>query len=275
MTFFVANVNHKARIRFSPTLTISYGLPVIKYSGSDMSAISARLGVSIKLGPDQYTVEKILFDSTSIKPMPVLSMSTPNRYKVKLPLYAAAKPITGELAFVEKPLIAEQLKKEVPKTFAELKLDKVKFPEINYPDIPAPKEIAEFVVPKEGKVILPFQSKLPRNIIDSLDKIAKFLKTHNGYTLNVIGFSDDHGTPDENFNNSVQRSQAVKNYLVSKKIPGNIIYSRGNGSLTPIVNNRNRDYYKNNRVVIEIVPPKKKDAKKDKEIKKEKDNKKK
>jgi outer membrane protein OmpA-like peptidoglycan-associated protein len=69
-----------------------------------------------------------------------------------------------------------------------------------------------------------------------LDKIVNLLKENTAYKLEIISHTDSRGNDAENQKLSVQRSEAVVSYFVSKKINKSILKPSGMGESKPINN---------------------------------------
>ena len=70
----------------------------------------------------------------------------------------------------------------------------------------------------------------------------------------AVGHTDSVGTDGYNQKLSVQRSEAVKAYLVSKGIEKNRVYTEGKGEKQPVADNKtSQGRAKNRRVEIEVV----------------------
>ena len=78
-----------------------------------------------------------------------------------------------------------------------------------------------------------------------------------GVNLEVIiavGHTDSTGNAELNNKLSVARAENVKNYLVSKGIEKNRVYTEGKGDKQPVADNKtNEGRAKNRRVEIEVV----------------------
>ncbi len=87
-----------------------------------------------------------------------------------------------------------------------------------------------------------------------LDQVAAQVETLNLETLIAVGHTDSIGTEQYNLGLSERRAASVKNYLVSKGIPADRIYTEGKGEANPIASNATREgRAQNRRVEIEIV----------------------
>ena len=70
----------------------------------------------------------------------------------------------------------------------------------------------------------------------------------------AVGHTDSVGTDAYNEKLSVQRSETVKAYLVSKGVEKNRIYTEGKGESSPVADNKTKEgRAKNRRVEIEVV----------------------
>jgi outer membrane protein OmpA-like peptidoglycan-associated protein len=85
------------------------------------------------------------------------------------------------------------------------------------------------------------QSKaiLTSNSLTELDKLIKILQENPSYKLQIAGHTDNIGNPVANLRLSEERSMAVKNYLVEKKIKAERITTVGFGGTKPIADNKN------------------------------------
>ncbi|MED5618575.1 outer membrane protein OmpA [Ideonella sp. BN130291] len=88
-------------------------------------------------------------------------------------------------------------------------------------------------------------------------KLDDLVSKTGGINLEVIiavGHTDSVGTDGYNQKLSVKRSDAVKNYLVSKGIEKNRVYTEGKGEKSPVADNKTSEgRAKNRRVEIEVV----------------------
>jgi outer membrane protein OmpA-like peptidoglycan-associated protein len=89
-----------------------------------------------------------------------------------------------------------------------------------------------------------------------LDQIAEALKGKE-QPIVVYGFTDTVGTRDNNMTLSHNRAQTVRDYLVSKGIPQDLVTSQGKGPDEPIADNASIEGRAQNRRVEIIVQPRK------------------
>ncbi|ODV09466.1 MAG: hypothetical protein ABT20_10855 [Rubrivivax sp. SCN 70-15] len=87
-----------------------------------------------------------------------------------------------------------------------------------------------------------------------LDDLVDKTKAINLEVIIAVGHTDSIGTPAYNQKLSVRRADAVKEYLVTKGIEKNRIYTEGKGEAQPIASNKTAEgRAKNRRVEIEVV----------------------
>lgn len=87
-----------------------------------------------------------------------------------------------------------------------------------------------------------------------LDDLASKVKGINLEVVIAVGHADWIGTDEYNQKLSVRRAESVKNYLVSKGIEKNRVYTEGKGEKQPVADNRTSEgRAKNRRVEIEVV----------------------
>jgi OOP family OmpA-OmpF porin len=88
-------------------------------------------------------------------------------------------------------------------------------------------------------------------------KLSDLVDKTKGINLEVIiavGHTDSTGAAGYNQRLSVARAEAVKNFLVSKGIERNRVYTEGKGQSQPVADNRTREgRAKNRRVEVEVV----------------------
>jgi outer membrane protein OmpA-like peptidoglycan-associated protein len=89
-----------------------------------------------------------------------------------------------------------------------------------------------------------------------LDQIADALRGKE-QPMVVYGFTDNVGTYDNNMTLSQQRAQSVRDYLVTKGIPQDLITAQGKGPDSPVADNNSVEGRAQNRRVEIVVQPKK------------------
>ena len=92
---------------------------------------------------------------------------------------------------------------------------------------------------------------------DAKSKLDDLVSKTAGLNLEVIiavGHTDSDGSDAYNQKLSVARADSVKNYLVSKGIEANRVYTEGKGEKQPVADNKTKEgKAKNRRVEIEVV----------------------
>lgn len=87
-----------------------------------------------------------------------------------------------------------------------------------------------------------------------LDQVADQASAMELETLIAVGHTDSTGPAAYNQGLSMRRANSVKDYLVSKGIPADRIYTEGKGESDPIATNATREgRAQNRRVEIELV----------------------
>jgi len=88
-----------------------------------------------------------------------------------------------------------------------------------------------------------------------LDQVAEALKNQADHKMVVEGHTDSQGTESSNMELGQRRAQAVRDYLVSRGVPGDIITSVGIGQGRPVGDNSTAAGRQQNRRVEIIVQP--------------------
>jgi outer membrane protein OmpA-like peptidoglycan-associated protein len=90
-----------------------------------------------------------------------------------------------------------------------------------------------------------------------LDEIAQALKGDE-QTIDVVGYTDNVGTRANNSDLSQKRAASVRDYLVEKGIPQDLIRAEGRGPDDPAADNNSVEGRATNRRVEIVVEPTKK-----------------
>ena len=87
-----------------------------------------------------------------------------------------------------------------------------------------------------------------------MDDLVSKIQGVNLEVIIAVGHTDSTGNAELNNKLSVARAENVKNYLVSKGIEKNRVYTEGKGDKQPVADNKtNEGRAKNRRVEIEVV----------------------
>jgi len=90
---------------------------------------------------------------------------------------------------------------------------------------------------------------------EKLDQVAEALKNQADHKMIVEGHTDSQGSESSNMELSQRRAQAVRDYLVSRGVPTDIISATGVGQGRPVGDNSTAAGRQNNRRVEIIVKP--------------------
>jgi len=113
------------------------------------------------------------------------------------------------------------------------------------------------VITLQGEVLFATgKSDLKAGAMAKLDQIADALRGKE-QPMVVFGYTDNVGTYDNNMTLSQKRAQAVRDYLVTKGIPNDLITAQGKGPDNPVAENTSIDGRAQNRRVEIVVQPKK------------------
>jgi len=77
-------------------------------------------------------------------------------------------------------------------------------------------------------------SELNSSAVATLDKQAQWLTRYSQYAFTVEGHADERGTREYNFALGARRSEAVKNYLAARGVPGSRIRTTSYGKERPV-----------------------------------------
>ena len=87
-----------------------------------------------------------------------------------------------------------------------------------------------------------------------LDDLVGKLRNVNLEVVIAVGHADRIGSDAYNMKLSVRRAESVKNYLTSKGVEKNRVYTEGKGEKQPVADNKTAEgRAKNRRVEIEVV----------------------
>lgn len=96
------------------------------------------------------------------------------------------------------------------------------------------------------------QSTLKPGAEMTLNRLAEFMRSHEGFAIMVEGHTDSRGGDEYNLGLSQRRAQAVQSALVSRGIDGSRIRTQGYGKAYPVASNDDNAGRQQNRRV-EIV----------------------
>jgi outer membrane protein OmpA-like peptidoglycan-associated protein len=98
-------------------------------------------------------------------------------------------------------------------------------------------------------------TNLSSNQSQSLEQLAEYLRQNLHVKLLIEGHTDDVGTAEFNHRLSVQRAEAVKNYLFQKGIEKERLTTKGYGKTQPLTSeNSETARQKNRRVECKLIP---------------------
>lgn len=90
---------------------------------------------------------------------------------------------------------------------------------------------------------------LRTDAIQTLDHVTSQMKLASGKQFNINGYASAEGTAAHNMTLSVDRANAVKQYLVNGGIDGSTLTAKGYGTTHPIASNKTEDGREQNRRV--------------------------
>jgi outer membrane protein OmpA-like peptidoglycan-associated protein len=113
------------------------------------------------------------------------------------------------------------------------------------------------VITLQGEVLFPTGKwDLKAGAMAKLDQIAEALRGKE-QPMVVFGFTDNVGTRDFNMDLSQKRANSVRDYLVTRGIPQDLVTAQGKGPDSPISDNGSVEGRATNRRVEIVVQPKK------------------
>ena len=127
--------------------------------------------------------------------------------------------------------------------------------------VPTPAPVAAAAAPVSEKVTFATDTffDFDKSVLkpEAKAKLDDLVGKTGGISLEVIiavGHTDSVGTDGYNQKLSVKRADAVKDYLTSKGIEKNRVYTEGKGEKQPVADNKTSEgRAKNRRVEIEVV----------------------
>jgi outer membrane protein OmpA-like peptidoglycan-associated protein len=110
------------------------------------------------------------------------------------------------------------------------------------------------VITLSGSVVFTSnKSALLPSAQNRLNKVADALLETKERNLTIEGYTDSQGSSEYNQNLSQQRANVVREFLISRGYPGNLIKAQGMGESSPIADNSTAEGRANNRRVEIVV----------------------
>ena len=97
------------------------------------------------------------------------------------------------------------------------------------------------------------QTDLTPTAVATLDKQAQWLQRYPSYTFLLEGHADERGTREYNFSLSARRSQVVRDYLISRGIPGNRFRTVSYGKERPVAVCNDISCWSQNRRAVTVL----------------------
>jgi peptidoglycan-associated lipoprotein len=97
------------------------------------------------------------------------------------------------------------------------------------------------------------QTDLTPTAIATLDKQAEWLRRYPTYTFLVEGHADERGTREYNFSLSARRAQNVRDYLISRGIPGSRFRTVSYGKERPVAVCNDISCWSQNRRAVTLL----------------------
>lgn len=97
------------------------------------------------------------------------------------------------------------------------------------------------------------KSELLPSARERLNQVAEALKQSEGKKVEIIGYTDNVGTDEKNRDLSRRRAQSVKEYLVTRQVPADLLTATGQGKESPVASNTNAEGRAMNRRVELVV----------------------
>lgn len=109
-----------------------------------------------------------------------------------------------------------------------------------------------YLSPNSTRLLLFFdfdKTDLQNESIPELERVIEYLKDNPGQKIALEGHTDDVGSDDYNDNLSLNRANAVKNYIVQGGIDGSRITTKGYGKRKPLIKDTTEEARSRNRRV--------------------------
>ncbi|MBI2393192.1 MAG: OmpA family protein [Deltaproteobacteria bacterium] len=164
---------------------------------------------------------------------------------------------SGELGKTKEELAAEKKKLEEEKAARIAAEKKAQEAKDALAKIMAVKEESRgTVITLSGSVLFASgEYKLLPSAQESLNRVADALKNMAEHTFVIEGHTDNVGKDSVNQELSRKRAEAVRDYLVVRGVPADMIKAVGKGSAVPVADNKTAEGRANNRRVEIIVQP--------------------
>jgi outer membrane protein OmpA-like peptidoglycan-associated protein/outer membrane protein W len=121
-------------------------------------------------------------------------------------------------------------------------------PDVAGTDNGCPVKMENTAISIERKMYFDYKSsKLDLNAKTILNDIADTYKDASKFNISIAGHADNIGGDDYNYNLSVERANAVKDYLISKGLSNATISTEGKGETQPVAPNTSEDGRAENR----------------------------
>jgi outer membrane protein OmpA-like peptidoglycan-associated protein len=109
---------------------------------------------------------------------------------------------------------------------------------------------------KGGEVFAPASAALRTKTRLDLGEVAELIKSYEDRDVVVVGHTDSLGSPEANFQLSLDRAATVMEFLVEKEVPRERIRAEGRGADEPIASNDTAEgRAQNRRVEIIVMKP--------------------
>jgi len=123
-------------------------------------------------------------------------------------------------------------------------------------ELPAVASESEMMVVLKDINFLTGSTALTAKAKAVLRSVVGLLQQHPEWELRINGHTDNVGNESDNLILSEARAKAVANYLISKGIAGERLYSKGFGDAQPIADNATAEGRKmNRRIAFELIKP--------------------